>query len=401
MADIADTVLGRRASMRDATALRAASGPLVPLAAVNADAWRALADRAVEPNGYYLPEWELAVDASARGHTGASALAAWRDAHLTGLVPVISLWRAWKIPLPALVSAEPYGTLCTPLLDRAQAEAAALEIMRQARIAGAHALILRTVALDGPAMRAFREELRRDGLRPRLLQSHLRAALDATRNADELLQEALGSKKLKELRRQRNRLAEHGAVRFDIARTPEAVASALETFLQLEASGWKAKRGTALVQDAGDAAFIRRATVALAATGQCEIVSLSAGNVPVAAGIVLRHRDRAFFFKLGVDERFAKFSPGVQLTLELTQHLCADPAIRFADSTAAPDHPMINPIWRGRLAIGDVLIPLRRHDPVVTLIRAALAFRRAIREPARRAVRLLRRRREYHQEKSA
>jgi CelD/BcsL family acetyltransferase involved in cellulose biosynthesis len=401
VADIADTILGRRASLRDVTAPCAASSPLVPLATVNADAWRVLADRAVEPNGYYLPDWELAVDASARGRTGASALAAWRDTRLTGLVPVISLWRAWKIPLPALVSAEPYGTLCTPLLDREHAEAAALEIMGQARAAGAHALIFCAAALDGPAMRAFCEELRRDGLRPRLLQSHLRAALDATRNADELLQEALGPKKLKELRRQRNRLAGHGAVRFDVARTPEAVASALETFLQLEASGWKAKRGTALVQDAGDAAFIRRATVALAATGQCEIVSLSAGDVPVAAGIVLRHRDRAFFFKLGVDERFAKFSPGVQLTLELTQHLCADPAIRFADSTAAPDHPMINPIWRGRLAIGDVLIPLRRHAPVVTLIRAALALRRAIREPARRAVRFLRQRREYHQEKSA
>jgi CelD/BcsL family acetyltransferase involved in cellulose biosynthesis len=401
VADIADTVLGHRASLRDATAPRAASSPLVPLATVNADAWGALADRAVEPNGYYLPDWVLAVDASARGRTGASALTAWRDARLTGLVPVISLWRAWKIPLPALVSAEPYGTLCTPLLDSKQTEAAALEIMCQARAASARALILRAVALDGRAMRAFREELRRDGLRPKLLQSHLRAALDAKRDADELLQEALGPKKLKELRRQRNRLAEHGAVRFDIARTPEAVASTLETFLQLEASGWKAKRGTALTQDEGDAAFIRRATVALAANGQCEIVSLSAGDVPVAAGIVLRHRDRAFFFKLGVDERFAKFSPGVQLTLDLTQHLCADPAIRFADSTAAPDHPMINPIWRGRLAIGDVLIPLRRRDPVVTLIRAALALRQAAREPARRAVRLLRQRREHRQEKSA
>ena len=33
---------------------------------------------------------------------------------------------------------------------------------------------------------------------------------------------------------------------------------------------------------------------------------------------------------------------------------------------------MINPIWRGRFAIGDVLIPLRRNDPVVSLIHAAL-----------------------------
>ncbi len=143
---------------------------------------------------------------------------------------------------------------------------------------------------------------------------------------------------------------------------------------------------------------MRRATVALAASGQCEIISLRAGETPVAAGVVLRQADRAFFFKLGVDERFAKFSPGVQLTLDLTRHLCADPAIRFADSTADADHPMINPIWRGRLAIGDVLIPLRRHDPVVPLISASLALRQAIREPARRAVRFIRDRQDKRQE---
>jgi CelD/BcsL family acetyltransferase involved in cellulose biosynthesis len=311
------------------------------------------------------------------------------------------MWRVYGIPLPAMVSADPYGTLCTPLLDREQAEAAALELMNQARAAGAHALILDAVALDGRAMKAFREELRRDGLRPKLLRSHLRAALDATRDADELLQEALGAKKLKELRRQRNRLADHGAVRFDVARTPQEVAAALETFLALEASGWKARRGTALAQDAGDTAFIRRATAALAAHGQCEIVTLHAGETPVASAIVLRHLDRAFYFKLGVDERFAKYSPGVQLTLELTRHLCADPRIRYADSTAAPDHPMINPIWRARLAIGEVLIPLRRRDPAVALIRAALALRQAIREPARRAVHFLRERRERREENSA
>ena len=167
-------------------------------------------------------------------------------------------------------------------------------------------------------------------MRPRVLQSRIRACLDATRDSDALLRDALGAKKLKELRRQRHRLAEHGAVRFEVARTPEDVASAIETFLTLEASGWKGRRGTALVQDDGDASFVRRATVALAETRQCEIVSLRAGDTPVAAAIVLRHQDRAFYFKLGIDERFAKFSPGVQLTLDLTRHLCADPANRNA-----------------------------------------------------------------------
>jgi hypothetical protein len=101
---------------------------------------------------------------------------------------------------------------------------------------------------------------------------------------------------------------------------------------------------------------------------------------------VLRHQDRAFFFKLGIDESFARYSPGVQLTLDLTRHLCADPAIASADSTASADHPMINPIWRGRFAIGDVLIPLRRNDPVVALIHVALVGLNVAHETARRVV---------------
>ncbi|MEH2526567.1 MULTISPECIES: GNAT family N-acetyltransferase [unclassified Bradyrhizobium] len=396
MADIADTSTARRASSKAANAHAPSAGrALTPLADVSAGHWRALSERAAEPNGYYLPEWELAVNASARGRLDAAALGAWRDAStLIGLMPVISMWRAYKIPLPALVSADPYGTLCTPLLDRDMAEEAVMSLMRRARRAGAHALIFRATSLDGAAMKAFTEVLHRGGMRPVVLQSHVRACLDATCDADEMLRDALGAKKLKELRRQRNRLAEHGAVHFDVARTPADVAAAIETFLMLEASGWKGQRGTALGQDDGDTAFIRRATSALAETGQCELVTLRAGETPVAAAIVLRHQDRAFYFKLGVDERFAKFSPGVQLTLELTRHLCADPAIRLVDSTAAPDHPMINPVWRGRLAIGDVLIPLRRRDPLVSLIRAALGVRGAIREPVRRIVHFVRARQE-------
>ena len=110
------------------------------------------------------------------------------------------------------------------------------------------------------------------------------------------------------------------------------------------------------------------------------------GQTPVAAAIVLRHLDRAFYFKLGIDERFAKFSPGVQLTLDLTRHLCADAVLATADSTASADHPMINPIWRGRLKIGDIIIPLRRNDPVVAMIGAAMSARRTMIELARRAV---------------
>ncbi|MBR0722083.1 GNAT family N-acetyltransferase [Bradyrhizobium manausense] len=386
MVDIAHQAAINPASAKDATAA------LVPLTAIEPGQWRALAQRAIEPNGYYLPAWELAVSATARGRTGASALSVCggSSTRLIGLMPAVSLWQAWKIPLPALVSAHPYGTLCSPLIDRDAPVEAASRLLQQARRAGAHALILRDVALDGAAMVSLKEALANDRLKPRVLGSYIRASLDATQDGDRLLHEALGAKKLKELRRQRHRLEEHGAISFDVARKPDEIRPALETFLQLEASGWKGERGTALIQDAGDAAFVRRAVPALAETAQCDIITLRAGTTAVAAGIVLRHQDRAFFFKLGIDERFSKYSPGVQLTLDLTRHLCADPAIASADSTASADHPMINPVWRGRFAIGDVLIPLRRHDPIVELIHAALIARGLARETARRAVHLLR-----------
>ncbi|MBN9585617.1 MAG: GNAT family N-acetyltransferase [Afipia sp. 62-7] len=383
------------ARKQPADAARHGAAALLPLDTVANDTWRHLGETAIEPNGYYLPEWELAVSTFTRSRANVSVLTAANDTNsLIGLLPVISAWRAYKLPLPVLVSADPYGTVGTPLLDRDHADEAAARLMDHARSTGAHALILRDCPLEGPAMATFTRALAQRGLKPHILQSHARACLDATRDADELLRDALGAKKLKELRRQRNRLAEHGEVIFTIASTPSEVQRDLEIFLTLEASGWKARRGTALAQDDGDAAFIRRAVVDSAARGNCEVVTLFAGDTPVASGIVARHLDRAFYFKMGVDESFAKCSPGVQLTLDLTRHLCADPSIATADSNAVAGHPMIDPIWRGRLNVGDVLIPLHRRDPFIPAIRSGLALRKLAREPARRLVHLVRHLRE-------
>jgi hypothetical protein len=132
------------------------SNALAPLTDVDADQWRALAERVIEPNGYYLPGWELAVNAFASGRTNVSALEAWSDPaqpgmpRLIGLMPVVPMGRVYKIPLPALASAHPYGTLCTPPLDRDMAYDAVTLMMQAARHAGARALILRDISLDGP-----------------------------------------------------------------------------------------------------------------------------------------------------------------------------------------------------------------------------------------------------------
>lgn len=387
MVEIADMARHQR-SQTGSGAARAATA----LSEVAPSAWDDLTSRAIEPNGYYLSPWALAVDAGARGRSHVDALCGFAPSRrLAALLPVVSAWRAYRLPLPVLVSAESDGTLHTALLARDDAAGAARTLLDDAIAKGARAIVLRDVPLEGAAVGAIRGTLARDGLVPVVLRSYARACLDATTDADMLLRDAFGAKKLKELRRQRHRLSDTGALGFTVARTAGDVASAVETFLTLEAGGWKGKRGTALVQHEGDAAFIRRATVELAARGQCEIAVLAAGPTPIAAGIILKHDDRAFWFKLGVDERFARLSPGVQLAIELTRYFCTDPSVAFVDLTAPADSPMIDPIWRGRFAIGDLLIPLKAGDPMFPLILTALRTRHRLDSTARAALHAIRR----------
>jgi hypothetical protein len=246
------------------------------------------------------------------------------------------------------------------------------------------------MAVGEPAFAAITAALEERNFAPYLLGRYERASLTAVQEAD-IAMRALGTKKLKELRRQWRRLADSGEVEIVIATTPKDVASALEDFLSLEASGWKGQRGTAMLQNEGHAAFIRSAASALARKGQFEILSLKKSGAVVACGLVLRQAGRAFFFKLAYDEALAKASPGVQLTLGLTRHLCNDPNIHSADSMADAEHSMINHIWRDRMLLADVFIPLRVHDQVTSLTRNLVAARNVALDGMRPVVHFIRR----------
>jgi hypothetical protein len=363
---------------------------LADLGTVPALPWRKLRARAIEPNGYYDPLWAVPLSRHVRGRKGALALLAWNDDRLIGLMPVRWSRRALSIPGPLLVGWNGIAALSIPTLDRDEAETAGAELIQAARITGAHALLLPGFAIHGPAFAALQQALAKQGLSAEILRSYRRAALDATGDADTTLRDALGAKKLKELRRQRHRLDDSGALTFSVATTPDSVAAALEDFLALEASGWKGERGTALVQDEGDAAFIREAAVALAARRNLEIVSLTRNGTALASGLILRDGAAAYFFKIAMDEREARCSPGVQLTLDLTRHLCADPDIDFADSSTDIAHSMIEHIWRERIEIADVFIALKPGDPVAAGLRLLVQARYRALDLARTARRLVR-----------
>jgi CelD/BcsL family acetyltransferase involved in cellulose biosynthesis len=382
----------RVTDIRSASTHRLATFEIADLLAVPQAAWADLAGRAIEPNPFFHPAWARAVARHAEGKSGVRALLAW-DApartRLIGLLPVVSAWRALRIPIPVFVAWQAYAPLTTPLFDRDTADTAARGLIAAAAKAGAMALLLPMLAEEGPAASALRGAIAEFNLAPYAFDRHQRARLDGTQDADVAIN-SLGAKKVKELRRQRNRLADSGDVAFKIAAAGEETAAALEAFLSLEAAGWKGTTGTALAKKAGDSAFIRSAVPDMEATGAAEMATLSCGDAVVAAGVLLRHLRRAYFFKIAYDESSAKTSPGIQLTLDITRRLCADGAIDDADSTAITGHSMIDHIWRSRLTISDLLLPTQAGRLPLALFAALIGARRALYGAARSIFHLIR-----------
>ncbi len=365
---------------------------LLPLSAVSRAQWDALAADPLDPNGFFDAGFSLNSAAHAQHGGGAQALVAYSGGRLVGLLPVMSASRAVKLPIPALISTQPYNSLTTPLLDKQYAERAAGDLIEAAAASGASLLVLQMAAMEGPAFDALSAAIAARGLTMVSDNVYERAALSTDLDDETYLRSGMGAKKLKELRRQSHRLADEGAVTMVYSNTPETVRPALDRFLELEARGWKGKRRTGLGQHPGDAAFVRAMAPDLAARGNFEVAELTLDGRTLASGLTMRQADRALFFKIAYDEAYARLSVGVQLTIELTRRFIADKSLKFVDSTAASEHPMIDHVWRARLKVGDLYIQTRPGDAIGPLLGRMIRLRRTARNQFKRLYHFIRNR---------
>jgi hypothetical protein len=162
------------------------------------------------------------------------------------------------------------------------------------------------------------------------------------------------------------------------------VLAAVVDFCEVEARGWKGRAGTAAKLEPSSTQFLHEAVVGLAAENKAQVDRLKLDGRTIAAGITLFSGDRAWFWKTAYDESYARFSPGVQLTLDLTDRLAADERLSLVDSCAVPGHAMIEHLWGGRVAMADWLVPLSAGSAAFSVGLAAERTRRAMLAPARR-----------------
>jgi CelD/BcsL family acetyltransferase involved in cellulose biosynthesis len=361
--------------------------PLASLAAIG-DEWRVLAARALQPNVFYEPDFALPA-AAVFGESAGAVLVRGDDGTLRGLFPTRhDHYRYPVLPGAAAGWTHPYAPLGTPLIDRDCApDVLNAWLAHLSGEQGLRFLLLPLLPDDGAVAAALRDCLRERGLPQAAFGSHRRAMLAPGQGREDYVVHAVNAKMRKELARKQRRLSDLGEVAHDAATDPLAVRAALQDFLALEEKGWKGRAGTATAQDTALRHFMESVVVGLARRGQARADSLSVSGQPVAITVLLRSGACAWLWKIAYDEAFARLSPGMQLTRDITAALLRDETLAATDSCATADHPMIDHLWRERLALSDLLISLRPNDHSAFKVACSLE---ALRRNARNAARFIR-----------
>ncbi len=124
---------------------------------------------------------------------------------------------------------------------------------------------------------------------------------------------ANSKKKSRSVHRKLKKLERLGKLEFCVYDTPDALETAYQELLSIEASGWKGRSQTATIYYDESTVFFAKLIESFAPLGSCAIYSLKLNNKTIAAKLCITMNGNCYFLKIGYDEYYAKMSPGVLL----------------------------------------------------------------------------------------
>ncbi len=315
--------------------------------------WDELAAEAVEPNPFY-ESWYLLPSLRSLDPDGRVELL-WmtHEGRLIGLMPVRRHPAYYGYPLPHLRNWVHDNCFCgQPLVARGMEDRFWRAVLDwcDTNAGGSLFLHLLQMPATGPIHDALKAVLAAHDRSAATVLVEDRALLASDLAPVDYFEASLNPKKRKELRRQHRRLGEEGVLSVERLRGADGMADWTDAFLDLEASGWKGRAGSSLADDPANTALFAASLAGAAARGRLERLSLLLDGRPIAMLATFLTPPGAFSYKTAFDEQFARYSPGVLLQREALA-LLSDAQIDWIDSCAAPDHAMIDHIWRERRRI--------------------------------------------------
>ena len=183
-----------------------------------------------------------------------------------------------------------------------------------------------------PALYATRSERIADD------EVHNSACLLPIQGTYESYYQRLGSKHRKNLRQARNRLQQQGDHDSVFLTGKEVSQDTLEAFARIEASGWKGREGTAILNRPGVMAYCADLCRNLAQRGWLEWHFLRVGDRNIAATLAIRCGTNLVMAKVAYDEAFARCSPLWVLLEDTAQRMFNDGNTRQLDLLSNYDY---------------------------------------------------------------
>ena len=337
-------------------------------------------------NPFFEPEF-LAASVDRLGDAAKKLLVLWEHVGETALarlafpliedrigLPAIRVLRAWS---------HPFAPLSTPLIDQRDADETCRRFAALLpRLAPPVRLpvVFEDFPVRDPVAIPFVKALREAGL-------HVLAAAPGTRAGlpPNMQLPILGQRRRrKELARQFRRLGDLGVVEFAKATGFDDIIVRFEEFLLLETRGWKGRKGTSIYVIRKTASFARQAVASLGDRGRAAIYSLRLDGRAIASLIALRSGGRYYPWKISFDERYAAYSPGVQLLIHASLDMQKSEGFVYADSLAR-EHSWADRLWPEQIALetlvvcGDDAEALRRAAAVARAVGRKTRLKRLVR----------------------
>lgn len=339
-------------------------------------AWEQLAADACEANPFF-EHWMLL---PAMEHLGGGGIKLYclfdhnDGGKLVALLPLVFSAGSGRIPLTTIsVWRHLHCGLATPLVTRGYEQLLMRSLLRWAKDNGAGLVELPLVDAEGQMVAALRGETTAIA-KPRERETFLRASLAPPADYEGYLRATLPRKRRKEFNRLRSRLAERGELVASVLNHESDIERWIESFIELEESGWKGRAGTALRRRPGEERYFREVLRGAHQRNRLLAMQLALNGRWIAMKCDILANGWCYAYKITYDEEFAAYSPGVLLELdhirELTQR---SGLIICADSCAVEDHPMIDRLWSGRRRMVTLLVPSDRRAERILRVALPLA----------------------------
>lgn len=339
-------------------------------------AWRELAARAMEPNPFFEPDCLIPAAAHQTFGEEIRLVVAEQEGRFLACFPVRHV-RRWKFPYPILTSqVRRMGYLGTPLVDPeggTEAVAALLgALVGLRRTATARLLVIDGMTGEGPVSDLLREAAARLDLPMRVFETHDRGML--VRRDEPTYDNVHSSKTRYNIRRQRRLLEKELSSDINLvdrADDPSAIAE----YIEMEASGYKARTGVAMTTVPGEPEYFSEMCERFAKVGRLHVLALEAEGRTLAMEIWLRAGEGLFLMKISFDEKYSRFGPGVLLQMAAMQYFHANTDTTWIDTCTSPDNTLLLRLYPDRRRIESLFVVLGRSPVDRAVIRTFTAAR--------------------------